>query len=142
MLFVGFFQAATQLVGGLILVVHAHGNGKGETAYQSTAYAGYNARPRGSTAHSSSILELIGRDRVDHQLYPGTFTYSGPRCGFGFWVKQHNQQRSTAVVQQEGAESYGPFSESRRRCFRHHITNAKDCSRPGQPLTRRVSVFV
>lgn len=32
--------------------------------------------------YSSSIPELIGRDRVDHQLYSGTFAYSGPRCGF------------------------------------------------------------
>lgn len=96
MLFVGFFQAARQPVWGLILVVHTHGNGRGETAYQSTACAGYNAPPRGSTpTRSSSILELVGRDSVDHQLYPGTFTNSGPGCGFEFWAKQHIQQRST-----------------------------------------------
>lgn len=37
---------------------------------------------------SFTIPGLIDRDRVDQQLYSGTFTYSGPGCGLRRGAKQ------------------------------------------------------
>lgn len=102
-------------------------NGKGK---QHCTFRAWHAQgtlhKRGSTFYfySSSIPELIGRDRVDHQLYPGTFTYSGPRCGF-WTLGQASRYSDVPQLSSNRTEGRGPFSESRPVAFPHHITNTK-----------------
>lgn len=73
---------------------------KGKNVEQTTQSRAEHSMGR---AHIDYFLtpELIGADRVDHQLYPGMFAYLGPRCGSERRDKQQIQQYPRAVIQQE-----------------------------------------
>lgn len=80
------------------------GNSKGETVGRGRHAQGIlENRELPPSSQSSSI----DRDRVDRQLYPGTFTYLGPGCGF--WTRGQATDTVALYRCRPTGESYGPF---------------------------------